>query len=122
MLRSEHSIDEYHRGLAVPDRLWRKHHGHYIEYARRMLMVYQHGVGRTRRELHRAVKGVLANEPDCDRRRVAAFCKLLGDASVFAADRKGAAAGLRLRVFEIAAAHHPLVKTESRAKGSAGGA
>jgi predicted nuclease of restriction endonuclease-like RecB superfamily len=109
MLRSEHSIVVYDRGRVHPDRLLRVTHGHYLVYARRMIAVYTAGTGRTRRELHRAVRAVLADEPDCDPRRISSFCKLLDDAGTFDTDRGGAAAKLRLAVFSLAAASHPLV-------------
>src|SRR5688572_4535682 len=109
MLRTEHSIVEYDHGRAIPDRLMQKAHRHYLDYAKQMTGAYQRGVGRTRRELHRIIRGILADEADCDRRRISAFCKLLDDASEFDADRHGEAAKLRLRVFSLAAKFHPLV-------------
>ncbi len=111
VLTSEQSIVSYENGRATPDRLTRGRHGHYLDYARKMLAVYQSGVGRTRRELHQSVGNLLANEPDCDRRRVAAFCKLLDEAGEFDRDIRGKAAELRLRVFAMAAKYHPLVTT-----------
>ncbi len=114
MLTNEHAIVAYERGRALPDRLTRRSHAHYLAYARRMLLVYQRGVGKTRRELHRSVEGILANEPDCETRRVAAFCKLLDDASRFETDPRGEAAKLRLRVFDLAAPFHPLVERRDR--------
>ena len=74
-----------------------------------MLAAYAHSVGSTRRELHRAIEAVLANEPFCDTRRVRAFCKLLDDASEFDKDKRGEAAKLRVKVFSMAAKFHPLV-------------
>jgi predicted nuclease of restriction endonuclease-like RecB superfamily len=109
MLRSEHSIVHYANGRALPDRLTRVTHRHYLDYAQRMLAVYRSGTGNARRELHRSVQSVLAAEPDCDRRRIAAFCKLLDDAGEFATDRRGEAAALRLKVFSRAAEFFPLV-------------
>jgi len=73
-----------------------------------MLAVYRSGRGTTRRELHRSIENILSAAEDCDRRRVAAFCKLLDDRSEFETDHRGAAADLRLRVFSLAAQHHPL--------------
>ncbi|MBM4036976.1 MAG: DUF790 family protein [Planctomycetes bacterium] len=124
VLTSEQSIIVYDGGRAWPDRLTQRAHAHYLDYARRMLAVYQHGVGQTRRELHRSVEGILANEPDCDTRRIQAFCKLLDEAGEFDTDRRGNAAKLRLAVFDLAAPLHPLVEsrdqlfenTESEAK------
>ncbi len=114
MLTSEQSIVAYESGRAFPDRLTQRAHAHYLEYARRMLLVYQHGIGQTRRELHRSVEGILANEPDCDTRRIQAFCKLLDEAGVFDTDRRGAAAKLRLAVFGLAAPLHPLVESRDQ--------
>jgi predicted nuclease of restriction endonuclease-like RecB superfamily len=109
MLRSEHSIVRYERDQAIPDRLTRITHKHYLEYAQRMLTVYATGINRTRRDLHRAVRGILADEPDCDPRRISALCKILDDAGEYDTDKRGAAAKLRLAVFSIAAKYHPLV-------------
>jgi predicted nuclease of restriction endonuclease-like RecB superfamily len=109
MLRSEHSIVAYKAGHALPDRLTRSRHTRYLEHARKMLAVYRSGIGRTRRELHRSIENVLSAQEDCERRRIAAFCKLLDDRSEFEKDARGAAAELRLRVFSLAAAYHPLV-------------
>jgi len=114
MLTSEHAIVVYDGGRAVPDRLTRRAHGHYLTHAARMLAVYRSGAGQTRRALHRTVENLLANEADCPSRRVQAFCKLLDDASDFATDRQGRAARLRLRVFALAVQHHPLVKQPDR--------
>jgi predicted nuclease of restriction endonuclease-like RecB superfamily len=109
VLASEHSIVVYQDGKAHPDRLMRSTHAAYAEYADRLLAVYRSGAGATRRELHRSVDGVFAEVADCPARRIAAFKKLLDDASVFDTDPAGAAAELRLKVFAFAAAYHPLV-------------
>jgi uncharacterized protein len=114
MLTRELAIAEYDRGRILPDRLTRKTHGPYIDYAERMLAAYRGGVGRTRRELHRAVWDILAAADDCPARRVDAFCKLLDDASVLERDRRGRAAALRREVFHAAAASHPLVRKADR--------
>lgn len=114
MLTSEQAIVVYEGGRAIPDRLTQRAHAHYLDYARRMLLAYQHGVGRTRRELHRSVEGILANEPDCDTRRVQAFCKLLDEAGEFDRDSRGRAAKLRLEVFALAAPLHPLVESRDQ--------
>jgi predicted nuclease of restriction endonuclease-like RecB superfamily len=110
MLSSEQSIIEYRGARAMPDRLIRKDHGHYVRYAEQMLAVYQGGLGQTRRDLHRFVAGILANEPDCPSKRIQAFCKLLDDAGEFETDPHGNAATLRMRVFSMAAPQHPLVR------------
>ena len=110
MLTSEQAIVVYERGRAIPDRLTRRAHAQYVGYAGKMLAVYRSGVGKARRELHRSIEGILANEADCQSRRIQAFCKLLDDASTFDTDPRGEAAKLRLRVFAMAAAFHPLVE------------
>ena len=114
MLTSEQSIVEYRAGRVVPDRLTQNTHRHYLEYAERMLAVYREGIGRRRRELHRQVEAIFADEPDCPIRRIEAFCKLLDDASIFQADPSGKAAKLRLDVFSKAARLHPLVQAPDR--------
>jgi uncharacterized protein len=114
MLRSEHAILEFKGGRAVPDRLTRARHAHYVDYAERMLAVYRSGIGLMRRDLHRSIQNVLAAEPDCNRRRVAAFCKLLDDRATFDRDVRGRAAALRVRVFSLAAKCHPLVTEPTR--------
>ncbi len=111
MLSGEHAIVRYENGRAIPDRLTRRRHAHYVEHARRMLAVYASGIGSTRRELHLSVQNLLASEPDCDTRRIASFCRLLDDAGEFDIDRRGKAAALRLRVFSMAAPYQPLVTT-----------
>lgn len=114
MLTSEHSIVEYKAGRAVPDRLRQKTHRHYIDYAEQMLSVYRTGIGLQRRQLHRQIEAVFANEPECPVRRIEAFCKLLDDGSTFHADPSGEAAKLRLEVFSHAASFHPLVQQPDR--------
>ena len=114
VLTSEQAIVVYDRGRAFPDRLTQRTHAQYVDYARRMLLAYQHGVGQTRRELHRSVEGILANEPDCDSRRIQAFCKLLDEAGEFDTDRGGHAAKLRLAVFDLAAPLQPLVESRDQ--------
>ncbi len=114
MLTSEQSIVEYRAGRVVPDRLMQSTHRHYVEYAERMLAVYREGIGRQRRELHRQVEAIFAEEPDCPVRRIEAFCKLLDDAGIFQADPAGRAGKLRLNVFSKAARLHPLVQMPDR--------
>ena len=109
MLTSDQCIIQFNRGVASPDRLTRRTHAHYVPYSERMLAAYRAGVGRTRRDLHRAIEAILADEPDCDRRRVQAFCKLLDDAAAFDKDSRGEASKLRVKVFTLAAKYHPLV-------------
>lgn len=114
MLTSELSIVEYFASRAVPDRLVVGRHRHYGEYARRMLEVYRGGIGLQRRQLHRQIEAVFADEPDCPLRRIGAFCKLLDDKSEYQTDPKGKAAKLRLQVFSMAAGMHPLVERPDR--------
>lgn len=114
MLTSEQSIVEYKDGRVVPDRLTQGTHRHYRDYAERMLAVYRDGIGRQRRSLHKEIEAIFANEPDCPVRRIQAFCKLLDDASVYAADSAGVASKLRLEVFSKAARFHPLVQEPDR--------
>lgn len=111
MLTSEQSILEFDEaaGVVRPDRLWRGSHRHYLAHARRMLETYRRGAGRTRRELHREVENICAALEDCPGRRIAAFCKLLDEVSVYDVDRRGSAAKLRRQVFSLAAPMHPLV-------------
>ena len=114
MLTRELAIAEYDAGRIIPDRLTRKAHGHYAAHAERMLEVYRDGVGRTRRQLHQAVKAVFADEEDCPGRRIDAFCKLLDDAGKYRRDKGGKAATLRRDVFHRAATLHPLVRKVDR--------
>ncbi|MCK4627482.1 MAG: DUF790 family protein, partial [Sedimentisphaerales bacterium] len=109
MLTSEHSIVVYEHGRAFPDRLRQKEHSHYLKYAERMLLVYRHGIGRTRRELNRQVETILIGEPHCPLRRIRAFSKLLDDKSTFQKDTEGRSSRLRMEIFSEAAGCHPLV-------------
>jgi uncharacterized protein len=116
MLTRELAIADYdfRASRVLPDRLTRKSHSQYLRHAEEMLRVYRLGVGRTRRELHRAIGNLFAAEDDCPARRIDAFCKLLDDASEYERDRKGRAAALRREVFRMAAARHPLVRKADR--------
>lgn len=114
MLTREHGIAEYRDGRIIPDRLTIGRHGHYLDHAQAMLEVYRHGQGKTRRELHRQVAAIFAEEDDCPTRRIRAFCKLLDDVSTYAGDPKGKAAKLRRKVFRLAAPSHPLVHDADR--------
>src|SRR5262245_58631401 len=111
MLTREHAIAEYNQGRIKPDRLTQREHAHYLTYAKRMLLVYQRGAGRTRQELHRDVHHIFAGETDCPTRRIDAFCKLLDDASTFQTEQRNRAAALRRTVFQLAATKHPLVRS-----------
>jgi predicted nuclease of restriction endonuclease-like RecB superfamily len=114
MLTKGLAIADYEKGRALPDRLNRRHHAHYLTYAERMLEIYRVGIGRTRQELHQAVRTVFRKEVDCPLRRIAAFCKLLDDVSNYAQGRHGEAAALRRTVFHHAAPMHPLVQSADR--------
>lgn len=114
MLTSEQSIVEFKAGRAIPDRLTQRTHRHYMEYAEKMLSVYNDGIGQQRRWLHRQIESLFADEPDCPVRRIQALCKLLDDKGTFQADPEGKAAKLRLEVFCEAAGFHPLVKQADR--------
>jgi len=110
MLTSEQSIVEFKSGRAIPDRLTQSTHRHYTKYAEKVLSVYHTGIGRQRRELHRQIESIFADEPDCPIRRIQAFCKLLDDKSVYQADSEGKAGKLRLQIFTEAGRFHPLVE------------
>ncbi|MEY4179895.1 MAG: hypothetical protein RLY70_3469 [Planctomycetota bacterium] len=116
MLTRDHAILEYDFAMArvFPDRLTRNAHRQYVDHAERMLALYRDGVGKTRRELHRGVADIMSAEQDCPARRVAAFAKLLDDASDYAKDSRGEAAALRREVFHRAARRHPLVRQPDR--------
>jgi predicted nuclease of restriction endonuclease-like RecB superfamily len=109
MLTRALAIADYDGSRVKPDRLTRQTHAPYLGYATRMLEVYRTGIGRTRQELHRAIRAVFAQEPNCLLRRIDAFAKLLDDVSTFAHDRRSRAASLRRQVFRLAAPLHPLV-------------
>lgn len=98
----------------MPDRLMKSTHRHYEQCAEQMLSLYRDGVGLQRRQLHRKVESLFADEPDCPVRRIQAFWKLLDDRSVFQSDSDGKAARLRLSVFSRAACLHPLVERADR--------
>ncbi len=84
MLTAAESVIEYRGGRAVPDRLDRRTHNHYIDLARTMLESFEKGGGKSRRALRRTIRGIFAAEDDCPRRRIRAFIKILEDASIFA--------------------------------------
>jgi len=114
MLTKDLAIAEFESGRIIPDRLTQKLHGKYLDYAEQMLEVYRKGIGRTRRELHRAVWAVFGEETECPARRIDAFCKLLDDAGTYQRDVRGRAASLRREVFQMAAGSHPLVRKADR--------
>ena len=110
MLTSDQSIVEFKAGRAITDRLTQSTHRHYVKYAERMLAIYRDGQGRQRRQLHREINSLFADEPDCPVRRIQAFCKLLDDRSIFRTDPDGKATKLRLDVFSRITRFHPLVE------------
>jgi predicted nuclease of restriction endonuclease-like RecB superfamily len=114
MLTKQLAIATYEKGRLLPDRLTRQGHAHYLTHAERMLQAYRTGIGRTRRELHRAIEAIFASKTDCPTRRIQAFCKLLDDASTWASGSASEAARLRRDVFRRAAALHPLVRCPDR--------
>ncbi|HOB75635.1 MAG TPA: DUF790 family protein [Phycisphaerae bacterium] len=109
MLPKELALYTCIRGRAHPDRLTRRTHAHYVPLAARLLDLYRQGAGRTREELHRAGQALFADDPDCPPQRVQALLQLLDQASEYQTDIDGRACRLRLKVFELAAARHPLV-------------
>jgi len=110
MLTSEHSIVEYRNGRAFPDRLLRRDHQQYLQHAEHMLMTYRRGAGKTRRQLHRQIEIILMKEPNCPRRRIESFCKLLDEKGIFEKNPQSRSARLRMQIFSAAADFHPLVK------------
>jgi predicted nuclease of restriction endonuclease-like RecB superfamily len=112
MLTRELTLAEYdfQGGRVIPDRLTVGRHADYLPLADKMLDIYRDGTGHTRRELHRRVRTLFADQIDCPQRRIDAFCKLLDDAATYQRDRGGSAAKLRKSVFGIAARAHPLVQ------------
>ncbi|QEG41954.1 DUF790 family protein [Roseimaritima ulvae] len=110
MLKSEHAIARFDfvQRVVYPDRLRKGKDNHYLEAAAALVQVYREGTGKPRQQLHREVETVLDPLPDCPPRRTAAFCKLLDQQAEFNADR--GAAGLRRRVFGLAAGRHPIVE------------
>lgn len=111
MLTREHAIAEYdfQRQMILPDRLTKRLHAPYPAIAEKMLSVYQQGVGRRRRDLHRDIHSLFESEPDCPLRRIEAFCKLLDDRAIYNSSVRRNAAALRRQVFREAAKFHPLV-------------
>jgi len=121
MLTKEHALFTFDRFEVRADCLTRVQHARYREMASKLLYIYHHGRGLTRRDLHRRSETVFTDEADCPPQRVRAFVKLLDDVSEFETDREGRAAELRRRVFELAALRHPLVRRPDRLFESAEG-
>jgi hypothetical protein len=116
MLTKELAIYDIEGNQIKADRLTQKKHGCYVAYAAQMLRLYREGIGKTRHELHSAIRQVFINEPDCSPQRIDAFCKLLDEDRIckFDTDRRGTAAALRCRIFGMAAGYHPLVQYKDR--------
>ena len=114
MLTRELAIAAYSDGRILPDRLLRKTHRPYLDYAERMLAVYRDGIGRTRRELHRAVQAFLRRpttaRPGGSRPSASCWTKR----ATYQQDRGKRAAALRREVFRMAAPLHPLVRKADR--------
>ncbi|WP_162006648.1 DUF790 family protein [Roseimaritima sediminicola] len=112
MLRSEHAIIAYDFATmtARPDRLLRSRDRAYQAALADCVTLYRQGTGSRRQDLHAAVAERLERLPGCPPRRIAAFCKLLDDASQFKNPGQ-AAASLRRRFFTAAAPLHPIVST-----------
>jgi predicted nuclease of restriction endonuclease-like RecB superfamily len=109
MLTRELAIARREQGRVYPDRLTSTTHALYPELARRMIAVYETGVGKSRQELHRSVVQILEEDHNCPVRRMGAFCKLLDEYGRFDRGKPKQASELRRRVFAIAARYHPLV-------------
>jgi uncharacterized protein len=115
MLTSEQALAEYDfaRGAILPDQLTRTAHAHYLPVADQLLQIYASSLGETRQQVHQRAESILEQLPDCSSRRMAAFIKLLDDASEYETDRGRKAAQLRHQVFRMASTRHPLVSTRS---------
>lgn len=96
-----------------PDRLKTQTHAHYPFLAAQLLEIYQNGAGKMRSELWEAVRAVFHAEADCPSRRIQAFCALLDEKSDFGGRGGADVARKRMRIFELAAARHPLVRVSS---------
>jgi predicted nuclease of restriction endonuclease-like RecB superfamily len=116
MLTKELAIFNLEGSQVKPDCLTQKQHGRYVAYAQEMLRLYREGIGKTRHELHSAVRRLFSNEPDCPPQRIAAFCKLLDEERIarFDTDRFRHAAALRRQVFDLGGQLHPLVQFKDR--------
>ena len=79
MLTKELAIFKFEGCQIKPDRLTHRQHGHYLAYADEMLRLYREGIGKTRHELHSAIRQVFVERTDCSPQRINAFCKLLDE-------------------------------------------
>lgn len=112
MLTRELAIVHRENSRVHPDRLTSTTHAIYPELARRMIAIYESGIRKTRQQLHRSVVQILEEDRDCPVRRMGAFCKLLDEYGHFDRGKPKQAAELRQRVFQFAAAFHPLVESQ----------
>jgi uncharacterized protein len=108
MLTRELAISKIVHREIVPDRLTRTTHAEYGPLAARMTAVYERGVGRTRSELHRQIREIFSELPNCPPKRIDAFCKLLDERCDYVSDSKGASAKLRREVFRLASQYQPI--------------
>lgn len=110
MLTREHAIAEldFRGRKVVPDRLLSATHRHYVAYADAMLRVYRDASGRRRRDIHRDIEAIFADDPFYHPRRVESFCKLLDEKSAYDRDSNRNSAKLRSEVFLAAGCKHPL--------------
>lgn len=106
MLTREEVIWAYDGNRVVPERLQKIRDRHYTDLAERMLSIYRNGLGQTRRQLHQQIEGVFEQVDQCPPRRIAAFQKLLDEASVFDEGKRWNT--VRQKVFGLAAKQHPL--------------
>jgi len=95
------------RGAVSPGRIM-KEQAVYLDYAEALLTLFREGVGKTRKELERAVEEILEKCDECSLTRIKAFTKLLTDVSEFETDPNKTAAKLRRKVWEAAIPMHPL--------------
>jgi predicted nuclease of restriction endonuclease-like RecB superfamily len=107
MLRRNQAKFDVVQGRVVPDRI-KQGQAEYLGYAEQMLELFRSGVGRTRRDLERAVERVLDADSTAPLRRAKAFYKLLEEVSVFDTDESQKSWRLRKQVMELAAPYHPL--------------
>ncbi len=108
MLTRELGISSIKDGWLVPDRLTREGDHAYLDHARRMLDVYEKGIGLQRGELHRRIERTFAFYPEVPPKRIEAFCKLLDERSEFESDRSGKSAKIRQKVFSLASQFQPI--------------
>jgi len=102
---------DFRTGEVWPDRLWQNKHSHYLDHATKLIGIYASSVGRRRHEIQEDAERVFDDELHCPPRRIKAFIKILESAGIWTADSEGKCPEMRKRLFDAAAAHHPLVTT-----------